>query len=148
MQYCMQQMTHEDARMATTRSKPARRKPVRKSIRLQTSAKQPDHEIVAEVRQSFGATRKLFARMTGFSERSIAGWEGGRDLTTASRQRILEMQRLHQALSQHLPHERIADWLDTPNLELKNLKPIEVIERGEIDRLWILLYQLEAGIPD
>lgn len=134
--------------MATAGSKPAKPKPARKVSRFQGSVKQPDQEIVADVRQSFGATRKLFARMTGFSERSIAGWESGRDLTTASRQRILEMQRLHQALSQHLPQDRIADWLDTPNLELKNLKPIEVIERGEIDRIWILLYQLEAGIPD
>jgi hypothetical protein len=27
------------------------------------------------------------------------------------------------------------------------LKPIEVIERGEIDRLWEMVYRLRSGIP-
>ena len=32
-----------------------------------------------------------------------------------------------------------------PNRALKGLKPLEVIERGEIDTLWRMIFQLESG---
>jgi hypothetical protein len=38
-------------------------------------------------------------------------------------------------------------WLDTPNDGFGGLKPLEVIERGEIDRLWNMIYYLESGVP-
>ena len=40
----------------------------------------------------------------------------------------------------------IAPWLATPNDEFDGLKPLEVIERGEIDRLWDMIFYLESGI--
>ena len=39
----------------------------------------------------------------------------------------------------------IAAWLDTPNDGFNGLKPVEVIERGEIDRLWDMIYFLGSG---
>jgi hypothetical protein len=39
----------------------------------------------------------------------------------------------------------IAEWLSIPNPAFEDLKPIEVIERGESDRLWRMIYYLEAG---
>ena len=43
---------------------------------------------IAELREALGLTRKLFSRLTGYSERAIAEWEGGKQLGDASRQRI------------------------------------------------------------
>jgi hypothetical protein len=37
--------------------------------------------------------------------------------------------------------------LDTPNDAFGGLKPLEVIERGEIDRLWNMIFYLESGVP-
>jgi Protein of unknown function (DUF2384) len=42
--------------------------------------------------------------------------------------------------------EFIAEWLSTPNEEFDGLKPLEVIERGEMDRLWDMIFYLESGI--
>lgn len=120
----------------------------RKSPKAAVARPETDSEFVSRVRSDLGVPRKLFARMTGFSERSIAGWEAGRELSAPSRQRLIEMQRLQQSLAQLMESDKIAKWLETPNPELRNFKPVEVIERGEIDRIWILLYQLDAGIPD
>ena len=58
------------------------------------------------------------------------------------------MQRLYQTLSRVMKPEFIAQWLEAPNEALKSFKPVEVIERGEIDRIWMLLFELDAGIPD
>jgi hypothetical protein len=41
--------------------------------------------------------------------------------------------------------EAIAGWLQTPVEGLANLKPVEVMERGETDRLWRMLFFLGSG---
>jgi hypothetical protein len=35
----------------------------------------------------------------------------------------------------------------SPNEAFSGLKPIELIERGEIDRLWDTVYRLRSGMP-
>ena len=40
----------------------------------------------------------------------------------------------------------IPEWLSIPNEEFEGLKPLEVIERGEMDRLWDMIFYLESGI--
>ena len=37
-------------------------------------------------------------------------------------------------------------WLETPNDAFGGLKPLEVIKRGEIDRLWNMIFYRESGI--
>ena len=41
----------------------------------------------------------------------------------------------------------IAEWLRTPNDEFAGATPSEIIERGEIDRIWRLIYYIESGMP-
>jgi hypothetical protein len=43
--------------------------------------------------------------------------------------------------------DAIPTWIDTPNEAFDSLKPLEVIERGEIDRLWNMIFYLESGVP-
>lgn len=52
---------------------------------------------------------------------------------------------LHEALAQVMQTEAIPSWLDTPNPAFEGLKPLEVVERGQIDRLWRMLFHLEVG---
>lgn len=101
--------------------------------------------LVADVRGDLGVSRRLFARLTGYSERAIAAWEGGRELSEASRQRMLETRRLEKALARLIQPARIAAWLEEPNRAFRGLKPLEVIERGEVDRIWRMLFELESG---
>jgi DNA-binding transcriptional regulator YiaG len=102
---------------------------------------------VAALRKTLGLTRKLFSRLTGYSERAIAKWEGDEALGDASRQRMREIQRFQQALAGVMKSEFVGTWLQTPNDAFGGLKPIEVIERGEIDRLWRMIHELESGTP-
>ncbi len=101
--------------------------------------------LVEQVRGDLGVSRRLFARLTGYSERAIAAWEAGRELSEASRQRILETRRLEKALARVIKPSAIAAWLDEPNRAFRGLKPLEAIERGEVDRIWRMIFELESG---
>jgi len=102
---------------------------------------------VRELRERLGLTQALFARLSGLSVRTIADWEGGKAPGAGKAQRLNEIRRLQQALSGVMRPEFIGPWLKTPNEAFSGLKPIEVIERGEVDRIWRMIYELESGIP-
>jgi DNA-binding transcriptional regulator YiaG len=103
-------------------------------------------KLAARVRQQLGVSRKMFSRLTGFSERAIANWESGGKPDEPGIRRIRETERFQQRLAEIVKPEAIPGWLDTPNEALAGLKPLEVIERGEIDRLWNMIFYLESGV--
>ena len=105
------------------------------------------HDDVHALRQKLRLSRKLFSRLCQYSERAIADWEGGGPLAGPSRQRMRELARLYDSLTDIMKHEFIGQWLLAPNDALGGLKPLEVIERGQIDRLWRMIYLAESGVP-
>ncbi len=100
-----------------------------------------------QVRQAYGVSRRVFSRLASFSERSIAAWESGDKLSGQGRQRMAELHRLQEALAQVMDARFIASWLETPNPAFQELKPLEVIERGQIDRIWRMIFELQSGVP-
>ena len=113
----------------------------------QTKGRPASAQFVADVRSSLGATRELFARMTGFSVRAISGWESGRPVSEPGMRRIKEMKRLRDALAEGMQEPFIPQWLVTPCEALDGLKPVEVLERGETDRLWRVVLLIGSGMP-
>jgi hypothetical protein len=89
---------------------------------------------------------KLVARLTGFSERAIAGWEAGAPISGSATRRLLETERFRERLAQVVKPDAIPTWLETPNPAFDGFKPVEIIERGEIDRLWSMIFYLESGV--
>jgi len=65
----------------------------------------------------------------------------------AGGQQLTEHQRLGRALAEVIRPECIGPWLRVPNEVFEGLSPLEVIERGEIDRIWRMVYELESGMP-
>jgi hypothetical protein len=41
----------------------------------------------------------------------------------------------------------IGPWLKDPNPAFDGSTPLQVIERGETDRIWRMVYELESGEP-
>jgi DNA-binding transcriptional regulator YiaG len=107
----------------------------------------PSARLVADVRSGLGVTRELFARLTGFSVRAITGWEAGRPISEPGLRRVKEMERLRATLAEGLREEFISQWLVTPCEGLGGLKPVEVLERGEADRLWRVVLLIGSGMP-
>jgi transcriptional regulator with XRE-family HTH domain len=109
--------------------------------------KSPIDDALAQVRQRLGITRSKFSRMTGLSERTLATLESGKKIREAGLRRLREMDRLRDRLACVMKPEFIPQWLEAPNESFGGLKPLEVLERGEIDRIWALLFHLESGTP-
>jgi hypothetical protein len=102
---------------------------------------------VLGLREGLHVGRRFFSRLTGFSERAIADWEKSKPLSGPSLLKMREIERLRVALSGIMREEFIGTWLDTPNPAFEGLKPVEVIERGEIDRIWRMVYEVGSGQP-
>ena len=59
-----------------------------------------------------------------------------------------ELETFQDAFSAALRRESSAidAWLTAPNDAFDGLKPLEVIERGEIERIWQMIDQLRSGV--
>jgi len=42
----------------------------------------------------------------------------------------------------------VKEWLETPNEAFEGSTPLQVIERGESDRIWRMIYFLRFGEPN
>lgn len=60
--------------------------------------------------------------------------------------RVIELRRLTDALIEVMKKVSLARWLQTPNEAFDGLKPLEVIDRGESDRIWSMIYFLRSGV--
>ncbi len=99
------------------------------------------------LRSELGMNRETFSRMIPISIRSLAAIEGGGNVSEAVQRRLNELGRIIDALSDVVVRAAIGEWLRTPNPAFDGLKPLEVIERGEIDRIWQMIYLLRSGTP-
>ena len=145
--------SHSTTPGTSSRKSPSKKKSSSKTRAAESTApsfeagRPPSARLVAEVRSGLGVTRELFARMTGFSVRAITGWEAGRPMSEPGLRRVKEMERLHQTLALGMREEFIPHWLETPCEGLGGLKPVEVLERGETDRLWRVALLIGSGMP-
>ena len=101
----------------------------------------------ASLRTSIDLTQAEFAKLFPISIRSLAGIESGTAPSESATRRFQELNRLIAALGEIMRTASIGTWLLTPNNAFDGLKPIEVIDRGEIDRLWSMIFYLRSGSP-
>jgi DNA-binding transcriptional regulator YiaG len=94
---------------------------------------------------SFGVTQDSFTRLTGFSPRAVAHWAGGRTPSGSAQKRLSELTRLFDALSDMVDSKAIGEWLREPNPAFDGSTPLQVIERGETDRIWRMIWELQTG---
>lgn len=93
----------------------------------------------------YNLKREELGRLTGFSLRALADWASGDLPSQPAKRRLHEVRRLLDALSEIVKRESIPHWLRQRNRAFGNLTPLQVIEVGEMDRLWALVHKLGAG---
>jgi DNA-binding transcriptional regulator YiaG len=114
-------------------------------VRLTATAVKPG--LVVDLRNRLQLNQAVFARLLPVSVRSLATLESGAPPTDVVARRLIELLRLTNALSEVMKKESLGPWLQTPNDAFDGLKPLEVIDRGESDRLWSMIYFLRSGVP-
>ena len=95
----------------------------------------------------YGISYDTLTRMTGFSLRAVSNWSQGTKPSSSTARRLTEIKRLFAALEQLVLPEAIGPWLKVPNSAFDGSTPLQVIERGETDRVWRMVYELESGEP-
>jgi transcriptional regulator with XRE-family HTH domain len=100
------------------------------------------------LRGTLGLTQELVHNLVGFSVRKVSGLETGEQKPTLEdARRLNELSRLLHELSQIIAPGAIAEWLETPNDYFGGFSPAQIVQKGESDRLWRLIWRLQDGVP-
>ena len=104
-------------------------------------------ETKLELRNTLGMAREVFGRLVNVSVSTIVDVESKQKKVEKLQRNYVEVKRLCDALSEVVDPACLGDWFKNPSDAFGEFKPIEVIERGEIDRLWEMVYRLRSGMP-
>lgn len=99
-----------------------------------------------EFRRRYGLSQALLSRLLDISLRTLPGAESAA-APVGMRRSITPADRLSDALGEAMQPGFVGQWLDQPNEMLGNLKPVEAIERGQIDLVWQVVEGLRSGSP-
>lgn len=100
-----------------------------------------------ELRDRLRMPRQTFGKIVNVAERTIAKIESGEDGVEKLKRPYNEVYRLCEALAEVVDPDCLGEWFQTPNDSFDGLKPIEVIQQGEIDQLWNMVFELQTGMP-
>jgi len=132
----------------------SRRKATNPSAKAKTASRHLTADSVAggafEVKRfckRYHLIRPDLTRLTGYSLRSVDKWAGGEIPGGPARKQLTELTRLFDALCEIMDPQSIGQWLKTPNQAFEGSTPIQVIERGETDRIWRMIHLIETGEP-
>ncbi len=95
----------------------------------------------------FRIVRPDLTRLTGYSQRAVDQWAAGDKPSSAAQKQLREVVRLFDGLADIMESGYVGEWLKTPNEAFDGSTPLQVIERGESDRIWRMIYQLQTGEP-
>jgi hypothetical protein len=103
--------------------------------------------LLLHYRDTFQLPQPVLVRLTGFSPRSVAKWSQGEQPSAKQEKALVEMDRLLGGLARVMAPAQVGRWLKQPNAAFDGSTPLQVVERGELDRIWRMLYDLESGQP-
>jgi len=95
----------------------------------------------------YKVVRPDLTRLTGYSQRAVDKWAAGDKPSAAAKKHLKEICRLFDALADLMETDYVGEWIKAPNEAFDSSTPLQVIERGEVDRIWRMIYQLETGGP-
>ena len=92
-----------------------------------------------------GMNYEMLARALSVSRRSISGWLSGQEPERINRVRINEFGRLVAELRSIIKSEKLNAWWKQSVENFGGSTPLQVLERGEIDRLWRMIWEIRDG---
>ena len=123
-------------------TKKAKVSPLKQNSLIQTAG------IISSLREEFGVTQNMLVHLSGYSPRSIGSWAKGVQATKPAKMKFIELKRLFDALADLTQdHREVTTWFQEPNEAFDGSTPLQVLERGEADRLWQMIYFLKSGQP-
>jgi hypothetical protein len=112
---------------------------------LKMVAQQRTSDQVSLLAQEAGMNYDMLARALSVSRRSISGWLSGREPERINQVRINEFGRLVAELRSIIKPEKLKVWWKQPVENFGGSTPLQVLERGETDRLWRMIWEIREG---
>jgi hypothetical protein len=92
-----------------------------------------------------GMNYDMLARAMSVSRRSVSLWLAGKEPERINRVRIKEFARLIAELCTIVKPEKLKDWWNKPVSNFGGSTPLQVLERGEMDRIWRMIWEVREG---
>ena len=103
---------------------------------------------VSDLRDAYGLSRRLLARMLGVPRAALPKWEKGVAIPDAAcLEKVRRVRGILQGLARVMKKNFIAPWLTTPNEACAGRAPVDLLEKGDYEAVADLVYFLEAGEP-
>jgi Helix-turn-helix len=102
-------------------------------------------EQLSSLAKEAGMSYDMLAKALSVSRRSISGWLSGREPERINRVRINEFGRLVAELCTIIRPEKLKSWWNHPVANFGGSTPLQVLERGETDRLWRMIWEIREG---
>ena len=117
----------------------------RKLIPSRRAHSSPDAGGLPVMRRRYGLSQALLARLLDVSLRTVSAAESAPAIPPPLRRNITQVTRLCAALAESMQAPFVGTWFDQPSELLAGLKPVEAIERGQLDLVWQVAEGLRSG---
>jgi putative toxin-antitoxin system antitoxin component (TIGR02293 family) len=117
---------------------------------LKAFVKKNEKNDILILRKKLSCSQEKLARIIGIAARTVSRWETNKSIPSAlADRRIRELQKIIDKMDGVIKKGKEGEWLNTPNEELNNDTPLEVISRGSegVKEVLELLHRIEWGIP-
>ena len=112
---------------------------------MKTAVSERITEQVSGLAKEAGMNYDMLAKALSVSRRSISGWLSGQEPERINRVRINEFGRLVAELRTIIKPEKLKSWWSQPVANFGESTPLQVLERGETDRLWRMIWEIREG---
>ncbi|HYZ74010.1 MAG TPA: hypothetical protein VE641_13085 [Chthoniobacterales bacterium] len=119
--------------------------PMRHSVDMKDAASERTAEAVSVLASDAGMNYDMLAKALSVSRRSISGWLSGQEPERINRVRINEFGRLVTELRTIIQPEKLKSWWNRPVANFGGSTPLQVLERGETDRIWRMIWEIREG---
>ena len=101
------------------------------------------------LRRRYGLPPKLFARILGVTEGTLAKWEAGSPLSTARSAHLLAVARILRKLERSVRRDYIATWLGQPSQACADLGvevPADLFASKKYEAIGDMIFFLGSGV--
>jgi transcriptional regulator with XRE-family HTH domain len=101
---------------------------------------------LGQIREEAGLSTHDVARILGTTSRTVFRWASGRTPRGESRERLLELAAVVDLLSRVMRPESASAWLFDPNPLLDMERPVDLIGRGDYQRVCAAIAAIAEGV--
>ena len=112
---------------------------------MKTAPSERTSEQLSSLAKEAGMNYDVLAKALSVSRRAISGWLSGQEPERINRVRINEFGRLVAELRTIIKPEKLKSWWKQPVANFGGSTPLQVLERGETDRIWRMIWEIGQG---